>query len=191
MNNLFESVVLGHQSPHHLRQSYGDLGETIGEGCQQPLGLVEPLLSSSVVGQTQEVGRRHRVSARLSSILIWSNTHGGGGGDNTLLWYSILAGSTPCVNTLQSNQLPRQALQKTDGRGSSSGFYVFVVFFFSHLTHWMECFPKSVWCMYGFISIWETGHWKKSTTEDDERGLLPVTFKWDEQNVFVINWVFY
>lgn len=130
MNNLFESVVLGHQSPHHLRQSYGDLGETIGEGCQQPLGLVEPLLSSSVVGQTQEVGRRHRVSARLSSILIWSNTHGGGGGgDNTLLWYSILAGSTPSVNTLQSNQLPRQALQKTDGRGSSSGFYVFVFFF--------------------------------------------------------------
>lgn len=59
MNNLFESVVVGHQSAHHLRQSYGDLGETIGEGCQQPLGLVEPLLSSSVVGQTQEVGHRH------------------------------------------------------------------------------------------------------------------------------------
>lgn len=71
MNNLFERVVLGHESPNHFRQRYGGPVQAVGKGCQQPLGLLEPLLSSSVVGQTQEIGRRHRVSAGLSSVLIW------------------------------------------------------------------------------------------------------------------------
>lgn len=70
MNNLFERVVLGHESPNHFRQRYGGPVQAVGKGCQQPLGLLEPLLSSSVVGQTQEIGRRHRVSAGLSSVLI-------------------------------------------------------------------------------------------------------------------------
>lgn len=70
MANLFQRVVLGHESPDHFRQCYGDLGETVGEGRQQPLGRQEPLLSSSVVGQAQEIGRRHRVCAGFSAVLI-------------------------------------------------------------------------------------------------------------------------
>lgn len=59
MTNLFQRVVLGHQSPDHFGQRYGDLGQTLGEGCQQPAGLLEPLLVPGVVGETQKVGRRH------------------------------------------------------------------------------------------------------------------------------------
>lgn len=70
MANLFQRVVLGHESPDHFRQCYGDLGETVGKGRQQPLGRQEPLLSSSVVGQAQEIGRRHRVCAGFSAVLI-------------------------------------------------------------------------------------------------------------------------
>lgn len=55
VNDLFKRVVLGHKSPDHFRQRYGDPGQTVGEGCQQLLGPLEPLLSSSVVGQTQEI----------------------------------------------------------------------------------------------------------------------------------------
>ncbi len=49
MNNLFKCVVLGHKSPNHFGECNGDSGETVGEGCQQLLGPLEPLLSSSVV----------------------------------------------------------------------------------------------------------------------------------------------
>lgn len=186
MNNLFESVVLGHQSPHHLRQSYGDLGETIGEGCQQPLGLVEPLLSSSVVGQTQEVGRRHRVGARLSSILIWSNTHGGEGEttlhSDTLYWLVRLLAVKPTA-TASSAKNWRQR------------FFIWILciwsfFFLIWLIGW-NVSPNLFDVCIDLFPFGKQVIGKKNTTEDDDRGLLPVTFKWDEQNVFVINWVFH
>lgn len=58
-NNLSERVVLGHEAADHFRQGYGNSAETLREGCQQLLGFLEPLLSSSVEGQTQEIGRRY------------------------------------------------------------------------------------------------------------------------------------
>lgn len=63
--------MLGHKRADHFRQSYGNPGQSVRERRQELLGLLEPLLSSREVGQTQEVGRWHWVGAGLSSVLIW------------------------------------------------------------------------------------------------------------------------
>lgn len=54
--NLLECVVVGHESSDHLRQRYRNRVQSVGESCQELLGLLEPLLSPSKVGQAQEVG---------------------------------------------------------------------------------------------------------------------------------------
>lgn len=94
MHNLFQRVVLGHQSPDHFGQRYGDLGQTLGEGCQQPSGLLEPLLFPGVVGEAQEIGRRHWIGAGFGSILVCV-THKRREMHNGLTWHLLVSHAHP------------------------------------------------------------------------------------------------